>query len=53
MYHKKVRIFYPILFMKMNELRELLEYNVVADALGHIFNHFGDPLYDRDPNLIQ
>jgi len=36
-----------------NNIREILAVKTVMDAVGLIYNHFGDPLYERDPELVK
>lgn len=36
-----------------NSIREILAVKTVMDAIGLIYNHFGDPMYERHPELLK
>lgn len=40
-------------FHMKNSIRETLAVKTVMDAIGLIYNHFGDPMYERHPELIK
>ncbi len=37
----------------MLNTQDLLAVKAVYDAIGILYNHFGEPLNDRDPHLLQ